>query len=293
MARKRRKAQRLVVVLLSDTHAGHKLGLLNPETQLIDEHGEPYTPGLNATQTYLWELYQLHIEQVAQIAGKSRVIVIHNGDVTQGNRYPSHLALVTIADQVTAAAANLRPWYAHKRLKVGAVRVICGTAVHTWEASSEALVAQRLAQEFPKVDTRPLYHALITLEGQRGQSLDAAHHGPFTGSRNWLKGNSARYYLRSAMMDELKDGETPPRVYARAHYHEWVHETLRIRSRGQDVVSDLVITPCYTGVDDYARKVTRSLRKLDHGLVVLVFEDGLREVIPLYQELDIRTKEEL
>jgi len=59
------------------------------------------------------------------------------------------------------------------------------------------------------------------------------------------------------------------------------------------VESELIITPCYTGVDDYARKVTRSLRKLDHGLVCLVFEDGLREVVPLYQELDIRTREEL
>ena len=56
--RKRRRARRLVVVLLSDTHAGQKLALLNPETVLSDEHGEPYTPGLTTTQQYLWELYE-------------------------------------------------------------------------------------------------------------------------------------------------------------------------------------------------------------------------------------------
>jgi len=294
MAHKRRKAQRLVVVLLSDTHAGHKLGLLNPATELLDEHGEEYCPGLTITQEYLWGLYREHINSVAELAGKSRVIVIHNGDITQGNRYVDHLSLVSIADQVTAAAWNLRLWYDDKRLRISNVRIIVGTAAHTWAASSEVLVAQRLAQMYPKVDTRPLYHASITLKDQRGQVVDCAHHGPFPGSRKWLEGNSARWYLKSAMLDELVDGITPPIVYARAHYHEYRHVgPERVRSRGVDVESRLIITPSYSGIDDYVRRATRSKRKIDHGLVALVFEDGLREVIPLYQELDIRTKEEL
>jgi len=293
MASKRRKSNRLIVVLLSDTHAGHKLGLLNPATVLMDEVGEHYSPGLNTTQTYLWTLYQSHIEQVAELAGKAPVIVIHNGDVTQGTKYPSHLTLPLISDQVIAAGYNLRPWYEHPTIKVKAMRVIVGTAAHTLESATETLVAQRLAQQYPKVDTRPLYHASIALDRQDGQVIDCAHHGPFPGGRKWLKGNSARYYLRSAMMEELVDGEVPPRLYARAHYHEWVRETVRIRQNGQDVESDLVITPSYSGIDDYVRRATRSKRKIDHGLVVCVFEDGLREIVPLYEELDIRTRETL
>ena len=69
----------------------------------------------------------------------------------------------------------------------------------------------------------------------------------------------------------------PARVYARAHYHEWVRETVRVRQHGRDVVSDLVITPSSSGIDDYVRRATRSKRVIDHGLVVLVFEGGLRE----------------
>ena len=291
MAR-RRKAKRLVAVLLSDIHTGHKLGLLHPETTLLDEVGQSYSPGLNYTQRYLWDLYQSHIDNVAELAGRDPVLLIHNGDVTQGDHYPSHLSLPLISDQIIAACENLRPWFEDKRLRVTAARIITGTAAHTWESGSEVLVAQRLQTEFPKVDCKPLYHASIALTRQKGQVIDLAHHGPFPGGRAWLKGNSARYYLRSAMMDELVDGHAPPRVYARAHYHEWLRETVRVRRNGQDVVSDLVITPSYSGIDDYVRRATRSKASIDHGLVVLVFEDGLREIVPLYQELDVRTKEE-
>jgi len=289
----RRKSNRLVVVLLSDTHAGHKVGLLNPSTVLTDEHGEAYSPQPNKTQLYLWALYQEHIEAVAELAGRSPVILIHNGDITQGTKYPAHLTLPLISDQVIAGAENLRPWYEHPSIKLRCVRIIVGTAAHGWEGAGEVLVANRLAQRWPRTDTKPLYHAQLAFTNQQGQVVDCAHHGPFPGGRKWLRGNSARYYLTSAMMAELVDGETPPRVYARAHYHEWVRETVRVRSHGQDVTSDLVITPSYSGIDDYVRRATRSKRKIDHGLVCLVFEDGLRDIVPLYRELDIRTREEL
>ena len=291
--RKKRRARRLIVVLLSDTHAGGKLGLLNPATALTDEHGEPWQPGLTTTQRYLWSLYESHIDNVADLADGCRVILVHNGDITQGTRFVEHLTLTSINDQVLAAIWNLRPWYEDKRLDLTHVRIIVGTGVHGWEGSAEALIGKGLAELFGDVDTRTLYHAQIALKSQRGQVVDCAHHGPFPGSRKWLTGNNARYYLRSAMLDEIVDGVTPPRVYARAHYHQWQRETVRVRQNGEDVTSDLVITPCYTGATDYTRKATRSIRKLDHGLVALEFEGGLRDIHPFYEELDIRSKEEL
>jgi len=291
--RKRRRARRLVVVLLSDTHAGQKLALLNPETVLSDEHGEPYTPGLTTTQQYLWELYESHIDNVAELADGCRVILVHVGDITQGTRFVEHLCLTSINDQILGAIANLRPWYEDKRIHLTHARIIVGTGVHGWEGSAEALIGKGLAELYGDVDTRTLYHAQLALQDQAGQVVDLAHHGPYPGSRNWLTGNGARYYLRSAMLDEMVDGVTPPRVYVRAHYHQWVHETIRIRQNGQDVEGDLIITPCYTGATDYTRKATRSIRKLDHGLVALEFEGGLVGVHPFYSELDIRSKEAL
>ena len=62
-----RRRRRRLVVALADTHAGHVLGLLNPETVLVrqvDEHGEyeEWTPEPTATQTLLWELKQYTVE---------------------------------------------------------------------------------------------------------------------------------------------------------------------------------------------------------------------------------------
>jgi hypothetical protein len=292
--RGKRDSKRLIIVLLSDTHAGHKLSLLNPDIPLTDEHGEPYTPGLTATQGYLWDLYRQHVESVADLADGSPVMVVHNGDLTHGDRHVDHLSLVGVNDQIQAATWNLHPWYGHPRIALEHVRILVGTASHGWEGGAEAIVGQRLADQYPAVDTRTLYHASIALIEQRGQVIDIAHHGPFPGSRKWLEGNSATYYLRSAMMDELIDGRIPPIVYARAHYHTYQHVgPVRVRRQGRDVESRLIVTPSYSGTDDYTRRVTRSVRKIDHGLVALEFDDGLRRVHPFFQELDIRTQEEL
>jgi hypothetical protein len=293
-ARRKQKTKRRIIALLSDPHTGHKLGLLNPETPLTDEHGEPYNPGLNTTQRYLLSLYQEHRDEVADLADGCPVMVVANGDLTQGDKHTDHLCLIGVHDQVIGGIWNLRPWYEDKRINLTHVRIIVGTASHGWEGGAEALIAEGLAERYPEVDTKARYHASIALIEQRGQVIDLAHHGPFPGSRKWLEGNIATYYLKSAMMDELIDWQIPPICYARAHYHKWLHVgPVRIRSRGKDVESHLVTTPSYSGVDDYVRRVTRSTRKIDNGLVALEFDDGLRKVHPFYKELDIRTREEL
>lgn len=52
--------KRVILLVFSDTHGNHKLGLLNPKTVLYDETEEgeliPYTPRLTASQQYLWKL---------------------------------------------------------------------------------------------------------------------------------------------------------------------------------------------------------------------------------------------
>ena len=290
--KRKRAHKRCIAVLLSDTHAGHKLGLCNPSTVLINEHGDNYSPQLSATQQYLDDLYKTHIDAVADLADGDPVLVFHNGDITQGTRYADHLIATLIVDQVKIAVANLSRWYTHKRINLALVRVVVGTSAHSIEGTTEQLVAAQLAALYPKLSTSVMYHLQFVLKSQRGQVLDLAHHGPFPGSRKWLRGNSARFYLRDAMMAEMIDGLTPARVYARAHYHEWLRETVRVRRNGVDATSDLVITPSYSGIDDYVRRATRSKRKIDHGLVACEFEDGLRDVYPLYQQLDIRSREE-
>jgi len=172
------------------------------------------------------------------------------------------------------------------------MRILFGTEVHNDGAgTSEAEVCRRLQLAYPKVDTRIAYHSVLTFEKQNGESIDLAHHGPFPGSRKWLEGNSAGWYLKDAMLRELLDGKVPPRIYGRAHYHTYVSNQQRVQAGGIEHVSDLIILPSYSGIDDYARKATRSKTKITNGMVVLEFERGFRKAHPLIVETDIRTKE--
>jgi len=288
------KHNRMIVVLVSDTHAGHKLGLLHEESPLIDEHGDEWHPQLTTvTQRFIHKLYHEYIEQVAALADGCPVILIHNGDITHGVRYAEHLALVGISDQVLAAAWNLRPWFVHERINLSYCRITTGTAVHSIDSATEILVGHKLSDMFPKVETKVVHHSQIELVDQQGEIIDSAHHGPYPGSRAWLKGNSVRRYLQSAMIDEMINLQQVPRVYVRSHYHEWLRETARIRQNGHDVESDLVVLPSFCGIDDYVRRATRSKVRIDLGLVALEFENGLQRIHPLYQELNMRTREAL
>jgi len=293
MVRKRKAGKRLIVPLVADTHSGHKLGLQQPDLELMDEHGETYTPGLKTEfQKYLNDLYQKHMDDVADLADGYPVLLTHNGDVTHGMRFAQHLSLVTMHDQIEGAFCNLRRWYEHPRINLVGTRILFGTEIHNDGAgTSEAEVCRRLQLAYPKIDTRISYHSVLTFDKQNGDGVDLAHHGPFPGSRKWLEGNSAGWYLKDAMLRELLDGDTPPRIYARAHYHTYVSVQQRVQAGGAEYASDLIILPSYSGIDDYVRKATRSKTKIQNGMVVLEFEGGFRKAHVLKEETDVRTKE--
>jgi hypothetical protein len=126
-----------------------------------------------------------------------------------------------------------------------------------------------------------------------GVGADISHHGPPPGSRKWLEGNEARYYLRSAMLDEITAGKVPPRIYYRAHYHQSVEETLIVRGNGSRYKSSLIITPSLAFIDSHARQTVRSPSRITHGMSVAEIVDGeLLRNIPLERTIDIRSKEQ-
>ena len=100
MAKARKTAAgRRIVVALSDTHCGHRLGLCNPATVLedVDAKGNRYScpVRLTETQTYLWEKYQSDMATVKALAGGDEIIVLVAGDLTQGIKHPQSLMAMT------------------------------------------------------------------------------------------------------------------------------------------------------------------------------------------------------
>ena len=282
--------RRVVAALLSDMHCGHQLGLMAPGTELIDDDGNPWTPQLTKVQDYLHDLYISHINSVVALADGDEIVVIHNGDATQGNRYPSRWVSERESDQVKIAAQALRPWLDLPNVKT--MRIMVGTGAHNYgRGSAEVLLAELLQAQYPKASVKAMCHGLYDIAGV---TFDIAHHGAYPGSRVWLMGNGPRFYLRSLMEEELLNGRTPPRIVARGHHHVWRRETVRIELDDRTVESDIINTPSYTGLTDYAHQAARSPAWVTNGMAAIECVGG--QVVGIHRltaTLDVRTREEL
>jgi len=280
--------KRRAIVAMGDTHAGHKLGLCHPGVALVrvnDDGGvQLFTPELTDTQRYLWGLYQGHQEQVLEFIGGPADLLIHGGDSTHGFKHNGGLMDVDAGEQVAIARANLVPWLDSAKR----IRFVSGTAAHVamGHATASALIAAQLGHE----DASAAHHLRIEVGGVL---FDVAHHGPGPGSREWLRGNVARYYLRSRVLKDVnKLGKAPATVYLRFHHHIWLHEMLEMEVNGGSHWAHLVVCPSYCGLNDYARQVTQSTPELTNGLVVFLVEDGrLLEVRPFKATRDLRVRE--
>ena len=126
--------QRRIVVVMSDSHAGYKLGLMAPNVTLHDEgqNGQlvEYTPEPTAFQSWLWEQYEGWLGEIQAWAAGDEIIVYHNGDLTWGSKHPEQTISTRQADQMIIAMDNLTPWL--EIPNVSHFRMIAGTGAHTF-----------------------------------------------------------------------------------------------------------------------------------------------------------------
>ena len=280
------------MVALGDTHGGHKLALMNPAVELVDEDEDgnfiPYSPSLTATQKYLWKCHQADLDAIKKLAAGREITLLHLGDVCHGVKYPSQLVSTRKADQIRIAVANFEPWYQLPNLRK--MRLIHGTGAHGFgEGTVEILVTDQLKAKYPSKDTKTTRHGLFRIAGIL---IDAAHHGPSAGIRQWTSGNVARYYLRSIMTTEIVAGREPPRIVLRAHYHSFCWETVRMG--GATYHSDIFILPAYCGLSEHGQQATRSKYIISNGLVAFEIIGGeLADIHRFCRSVDLRTEEKL
>jgi len=274
-------------VVLSDTHAGHKLGLCNPATTLednTDRQIKKYHPTLSETQKFMWETYQWGKKEILKIADKDDIFIIHNGDPIHGKASFLETTSSRLSDQLLIAQANMDEWFQHKNVKKGWFTV--GTGIHELgEGTAQILIADALNNKYPDKHINVVYHGELNIDGFL---IDYAHHGPNSGSRKWLEGNELRYYLRSIMIKELMEGNIPPHLVLRGHYHTYVREFLEINGHP----SWIVLLPGFTFKDDYTRRATKSEYKQGIGMIAFEIINGkLHDTYPFIKVVDIRTKE--
>jgi len=288
-------AKRKLIVQLSDLHSGHTFGLLNPDTKLdeIDMNGDArlMEVKLNNTQKYLWhEVYLPAINQTIEYANGDEIILLLTGDLFQGSKFPFSTNVLDMADQITVAQYNLKPWLQHENVKT--IRIATGTPVHDFgNDSGTRIITQMLKSELKNVDITIVHHGLLEIDGVL---IDYAHHGPFGGSRNWLRGNEARYYLRSIVMDDIQAGIKPPNLILRGHYHIALKEYLSFTIAGQEHEAWIVICPALCLIDGWVRRITKNIFMINNGIVLFEIRDGdLQKPKMLVNQLDLRRREKI
>lgn len=280
------KSNRAIIVTESDQHGGNDLGLLNPNTVLISKDKRKYKPTLTETQENLWEVREWGRKEVLHLADKSPIVLLETGDVNQGIVYDVEKR---ISSQVEIALMNVVPWLNCKNL--AGIRVDSGTSTHSFgNSDAESLLVSRIRDRKPDLNVELLDHGLSEI---CGVLVDHAHHGPYTGSREWLKGNVALYYLRDLMMKDILRGRKPPQLVLRGHYHAVVEVFNRINGAdGKVYRSWLWVLPSLCGINGHALKVTRSEYEITNGIVAFEVIDGrLREAYEFTKTLDTRARE--
>ena len=291
----RKKHTRRIALILADFHSGHRLGLMSPNVELgdYDERGTPcvFTPEQTAMQKYLWKRYEIDLDSVQQLAKDDEMVIFVNGDLHQGEKYKNRMVTTLLSNHILIGVDNVRRAIKAKNVKT--VRILQGTDAHNYGSGASEVLATRLLQDMPGKDIKCVAHSLANIDGV---TFDLAHHGPPPGSRYWLNGNVARYYLRSAMMTDLGLGKKPADVYVRAHYHTFIWETVRIEFDGVLYTSHIVITPSYFGLSSHGRQATRSVPIQTHGCVAFEIVNGKLAgdgVYPFKETIDLRTEETL
>jgi hypothetical protein len=278
-------SDRRILIVTSDWHSGHRLGLMNPETvlyeQLIDGKSKDGISKLDYTlgeyQNYLWhDIWLPSIDKINQIADGSPVGMTVNGDITHGNKYPDQLVTTSMANQFLIAEGCIKPWL-EQVPGLNFVRFAIGTGSHIFnESTSPVIVSELLRPKYPDVNIGVVHHGLVHAGGVK---IDYAHHGPSQGIREWTKGNQLRYYLKSIMSASYRNGDKPPDAVFRSHYHYPHREIVTEYQRGDQgrpytIESRIYLTPSMCGMNDYAQQASRSAPTIYNGFMVLEIENG-------------------
>jgi len=281
--------ERSLVALLSDSHGGHRLGLLNPATVLTSDEGEPYHRKLGTTQEYLWDKYTGYIGRAVELAHGDRIIPLHHGDLCHGLKYPDQLINLGMADQLAISVANLMPWV--ELPNVSQIRLVSGTPAHEFSERGATKLTDMLMKAMG-IDVAFVSHGLLTVDGVE---FDVAHRGATAGIRDWTRGNVLRLYARSIVNRSIKElDQAPPRIISRGHVHQFAHETVRDWHKGQRTETDVLIVPPLCGLGEHGRGATQSEFILTTGLLAIEIVDGdVRHIHEWVDRLDLRTEEEL
>ena len=200
-----------ILVIIGDTHIGSSTALAPPTFTIHNQHTlEEQLVNHNRLQEWLWGNwidFWDYVKLLAYEGGKrrkNRIVVVHMGDVIDGNHHKTMQIIQDPLDQAQVALDILQPIVDMSDAFFGVI----GTGAHGGESGSDEV---------------SIYKALgVTEYGQNlmleidGKLHDFAHHGR-TGTRPWT--SAAASIGVEVMLDCAQQGVPLPNYIWRGHKH--------------------------------------------------------------------------
>ena len=234
-----------ITAVIADTHIGSFTALAPPEFETDDGLAVKATKA----QTWLYECWGEYWTYVYSLTkkNKARLVVIHLGDIIDGDHHATVQAMPNVVDQENMAYDLLESI----AIKADRFYVMRGTEAHAGDAAgNEVRIASRLGAEV-------MYEGLLNIDGTL---LDVAHHGR-AGKRPWTSGAAAM--ATEAQITALQMGQPVPRYVLRGHNHT-------IDDSGAKLANTRAIAlPAWQLRTAYGYKVAPGTRSDIGGLIML------------------------
>lgn len=244
------------IVVVSDTHTGHELGL-NPPTSFSEKRRE-----INPFAKWVWEQW----ENFSSTFYDPDYLIL-NGDITTGcGDINKGIELLTTSfDEQIKWATETLDKIIGKKLKKEAqdrILVINGSGYHGGErhaVNTDRLIAEQLGGTFVG----------NILELQLNGELLQVSHGSYAGKMNPFTGLQQEMNLASA--NALRRKNKCPTILIRSHQHEYARVE-RSTMRG-------IVTGCWQYTTPYMTKKTAN-KLPDIGGTIIEIDKGITKIYP-------------
>lgn len=232
-------------MIISDTHAGCRLGLCPPQGATLDDGGT-YLPSKFQNKTWiLWE-DEFWGEWVPEVTRGEPFAVVHNGDVIDGTHHGSTTQISqNIEDQLNLAYNIMRPIV---EMCEGRYYHIRGTEAHVGKS---AIYEEQLAKRLGAIPNQEGQHARYDLWKRVGKALvHCLHHIGTTGS-SAHEASAVNAELTAAYVEAARWGHEPPDYIVRSHRHRSIAVDIN-SSKGYAAG---IVTPGWQGRTPFAWKI--------------------------------------
>ena len=242
------KIQDTLIAMHSDFHSGSSVALF--PNRFVQFQHQNHTP--TPRQKEIWRHFEKCTEYARAFRKGKRLLVIHDGDAIDGNRYGIQSVTLNTGEQAEIHTELMDYFLRKTRFSQKTndrLFYVSGTESHTGD------VENGIGKDLGAEATPEGLHVFDHLELEiNGRLLWFVHHGPKRG-RGALEGNALRNYLRDVYWDAKKTDKRPPDMLISGHVHTPLFNTYVIREKDEYRTISGVICPSWQMKTRFAFKV--------------------------------------